>query len=455
MPYARKVISVIGLARSGFAAAKLLLREGARVFVSDSADNEELRSRRDILVKMGAEVELGGHTARVYCGADEIILSPGIPPDIPILLKVAEKYPDLPIISEIELGFRFARGQIIAITGSNGKSTTTSLTGELLKSAGIPVSVCGNIGKPFCEAVLESEPGTVFSLELSSFQLEQIESLRPEVACLLNLSPDHLDRYDSPEDYYAAKMNIFENQIENDMAVLSALDERVRSMAEEVPGRVRYFGAWVGLAEAVYPRNGWIVSDIGGPVQEIVQIKDLGIRGEHNLSNACAALACVLRFTRDIDSLSSALKSFSGLPHRLELIAKIGGVEYINDSKATNVDALECALRSFDSGVILIAGGYDKGADFEPLAELVSSVTRKVILIGDTAERIASDWNGAAEIEPAESLEEAVKIASQIAQSGDVVLLAPGCASFDMFENFEKRGEAFAKIVHKLEKGEG
>lgn len=453
MDYSGKKITVLGLGLSGYSAAKLLIELGASVFVSDSGSCPELEERAKELRVFGAVVELGGHSDEVFRLADEIVISPGIPPDLDILRRAIRMRPDLPIIPEIELGFRVTKGWIIGVTGSNGKSTTVTLLGELFKAAGREHYVVGNIGRPFCDVALSASEDAAICIELSSFQLEGILDFRPFVACLLNLTVDHIDRHKSKLAYYTAKQRILENQIASDYSVLSMDDSRVAMLASETAGRAVLFGIHdLGVTGAFIRNNVLTIKDLDGKISSVLPAEELGIPGPHNLSNACAALACSLPFSLPVDAMATALREFKGLPHRLQRVATIDGVQYINDSKATNLDSLAVSLRSFDRRVVLIAGGYDKGADFSRLRDIVSSRVKRAFLIGDTADRIASDWKDATRIEKVSTLPEAVLRAREAAEPGETVLLAPGCASYDMFKNFEERGNNFIEIVEDLKK---
>ena len=453
MEFIGKKITVIGLARSGFAAAKLLSKNGAIVFVSDSQNTTDIIARADALSAIGVKCELGGHTDLIYKNADEIILSPGVPSDIPILTEAKNEKPNLKIISEIELAFRFAKGKIIGITGSNGKSTVTALVGKLFETAGYETYVVGNIGKAVCEIVEDASEKSVIVIELSSFQLETIDEFRPFISCLLNLQPDHLDRYSDVEKYYLAKQRIFNNQRKSDFAVLSAEDLKVARLAGRLKPSALFFGLRPLSVPGVFVRDGLIkIRKLDGDIIPIINVSELGIPGPHNIANACAAIACTIPFDIDSVPLADGLRSFKGLPHRLQFAGKIGDVVFINDSKATNTDALECALKSFDKPITLIAGGYDKGNDFAPLKNLAASKVKAAVLIGKTADRIAKDWAGGLPIERVVGFDEAIRKALEIASPDGIVLLSPGCASYDMFKNFEDRGERFMEIVEKLAK---
>jgi len=427
MDYNGKKIAIVGLARSGLAAAKLLIEMGADVFVSDTADTPELRRRAEELQGLGAKIELGGHSNSPLREVSEIVLSPGVPTDIPILLWAKANRPELPIISEVELGYRFVKGKIIGITGSNGKSTTVSLLGAIFDTAGFESYVVGNIGRPLCDVALEASEDSILCVELSSFQLESIYHFRPFVACILNLSPDHLDRHYEEETYYAAKERIFVNQTNDDYAVLSADDSRLSRMGEGIAANLLRFSCGAIDGPGAFVNEGSIVMrKPDGDVVPVLDIDELGIPGPHNLANACAAVACTVPFNLNIDALAEALREFGGLPHRLQTVGRINGISFINDSKATNVDALECALNSFDVPLVLIAGGYDKGADFKPLRNLVGQKAKHVVLIGDTAKRIETDWTSAVSMEHASSLDDAVLKAKAAAVPEGIVLLAPG-----------------------------
>ncbi len=451
MDYSGKRVSIIGLGRSGYCAAKMLMDLGAFVFVSDSGYSPELEAKADELRNAGASVELGAHTDTVYRIADEIVVSPGVPANLGILREAERARPYLSIIPEIELGFRVTKGKIVGITGSNGKSTTVSLLGEIFKAAGRDYNVVGNIGRPLCDVALSATPDTIHCVELSSFQLEKILDFRPHVACILNLSADHLDRHETEMKYFEAKERIFANQTAADYSVLSMDDPKVAMLASKVYGRVILFGNNDLGVTGCFVRNGKLtMKDLSGNIIELVDSKELGIPGPHNVSNACAAVACALPFEVSPEACRTALHGFTGLEHRMEKVGESRGVLFVNDSKATNIDSLVVALKSYSDNIILIAGGYDKGADFSEVRELVAERVKAAVLIGVTADKIEAAWAGATKTIRASSLEEAVNIAALNAGKGDVVLLSPGCASYDMFKNFEDRGRQFVQIVQRL-----
>jgi UDP-N-acetylmuramoylalanine--D-glutamate ligase len=356
----------------------------------------------------------------------------------------------IPVWSEIELAFRFLRGKLVAITGSNGKTTTTSLVAHILKMANIHTLVGGNIGTPLLALVESSLDTTVTVAEISSFQLETIEAFRPDIGVLLNLTPDHLDRHGSFDEYAKAKLRMFENQIERDAAILNADDPEVTRRMPAKP-HVFWFSRQKRVAEGAFLRDNQIIFRHDGSEVPIAQCDQISLRGAHNVENALAACAAAYLAGADPAAIASGVKTFKGVEHRLEFVAEIGGVQFYNDSKATNVDATRKALESFPGPLLVILGGKDKGSDYAGLRDLLQERAREVILIGAAAEKIAGQLAGAARIESAGTMERAVELARERAQPGDVVLLAPACASFDQFENYEHRGRVFKELVAKLE----
>ncbi len=439
-----KKISVVGLAKSGVAAAQLALSKGMAVFVSDSADNPDLREKLAELRALGADGELGGHSDAVL-NADLIVVSPGVRLDIPILLSARQR--GIPVVSEIEFAYRFARGRIIAVTGSNGKSTTATLIARIFSDAGIHTILAGNIGMPYSAVVERTTPETVTVLELSSFQLEALSTFRADVAVLLNLSPDHLDRYDSPQDYYRAKFHIFDRQTEDDFAVLFADQPEVSALADRVSSRVLWFSAQKPVSPGAFCRDGLVFRGD----EEILPADQIGIPGPHNLANALAGVASTIPFGIPADSVAASLKNFTGIEHRLERFMERDGVLFVNDSKSTNPDSLRYALLSFDRPIVLIAGGYDKGADFAELAPIFAQKVKAAIFTGDTGQKMASQLCGSlVHCAVVPDFDDAVRRAISLATSGDVVLLSPGCASFDRFKNFEERGRYFKQLVSRI-----
>jgi UDP-N-acetylmuramoylalanine--D-glutamate ligase len=439
---------VVGAARSGVAAAALLRRRGLDVRICDrrAADPEIQQS----LAAQGITCHFASDDPSELEGRDFVVWSPGIPLSHP--LAVAARGAGRPLLSEIEIGYRVAEAPLVCITGTNGKSTTTDLTGALLSAAGREVEVCGNIGRPICEVADHVGSEGLLVVEISSFQLETVEWLKPRVATWLNLTPDHLDRHGSLEAYAALKRRLFEGQDERDFAVWSADDPVV---AAHHAGRATSleFSRHRAVASGAWAEDGEIRLAWRGETETLMPVSELRLRGAHNLSNVLAALATVLPLDTPRPALRACLREYRGLEHRLERVATVDGVEFVNDSKATNLDSLTVALRSFREPVVLIAGGRDKGQDFTSASELVLGHVRHAVLIGEGADRIAAAWNGIP-ITRARNLTEAVDRAYDLARSAPdghgTVLLSPGCASFDMFRDFEDRGQKFKSEVDRL-----
>jgi UDP-N-acetylmuramoylalanine--D-glutamate ligase len=442
-----KHILIVGAARSGMAAAHFLRARGARVTLNDAKPVEQWPETRE-LSATGIEIVGGGHPLELFAQADLIVVSPGVPLALEVF-QHARKV-GVPVIGEVELAARFLRGRIVGITGSNGKTTTTTLIGELLKDGGLSTQVGGNIGTALISLVETSSDDSYTVVELSSFQLEAVEQLHCFVAVLINITPDHLDRYDSMEAYAAAKANIFINQTPNDFAVLNADDERVAKMDALTPARVIWFSrksALPNVQAGIFLRGEQIVSRWDGVEQVLLERADITLRGDHNLENVMSALGVGLACGVASASMRATIRQFKGVEHRLEFVAELDGVKYYNDSKATNVDAAIKSLEAFPGGITVILGGKDKGGDFTPLAPLVKERCEHVILIGAAAEKIASALAKTRPLHRAATLRDAVRLGGQLTQPGGVVLLAPACASFDMFDNFEHRGRVFKEEV--------
>ena len=442
-------VLVVGLGRSGLAASRLALSRGAIVTAADQRAEEELDPAVEEIRALGATIRVGGHPPELAEKADLVIVSPGVPSDTAVL--VAARRRGVPVWGEVELAFRYCRGRILGITGSNGKSTTTSMAGTILRVAGIPGGTGGNLGTPLADLLSADGPSAVHAVELSSFQLETIEGFSPAVAVVLNLSPDHLDRYPTYEAYARAKARLLEAQDAQAYTVLNADDpERVR-LEPFVRGRLRLFSTRSEPARGAFVRRGRLVLKIDANEEEILATGDLPVPGEHNVANAlAAALACRL-VGCDAEALARGLKSYRALPHRLQLIAVVDGVMFYNDSKATNLDATLRALQSFPpKRVHLILGGKDKGADWRSLAPVVRERARRVLLVGQAADAVRAGLRGAAPLVDCVTVREAVRVGFGGAAPGDLVLLAPGCASFDQYRNFEERGEDFRRAVEAL-----
>lgn len=439
---------VAGAARSGVAAARLLARQGAEVLVCDRRAADALPAAARALAADGVATAWGRDDAALLDGRDLLVWSPGIPSDHPLAVAARER--GIPVVGELELGFLAARAPLVCVTGTNGKSTTTDLVGALLRGAGRQVEVCGNIGRAICE-VAESVPATgLLVVEVSSFQLETVAKLKPFVATWLNLTPDHLDRHASLEEYAGLKQRLFERQDEGDYAVRNADDPEVaRRGGAAAP---LWFSAARAVDEGAFFDAGELVLAWRGGLERLMPRTEVRLPGPHNLANALAALATVLPMEPPPAALREVLAGYGGLEHRLEPAGEVGGVRFVNDSKATNTNSLEVALQSFDAPIVLIAGGRDKGQDFRPLAPLVERHVRHLVLIGEGAAGMAKAWPGVP-AERAESLAEAVAVAYRAAGNGGVVLLSPGCASYDMFRDYEDRGRRFKDEVARLAQG--
>lgn len=440
-----KKVLVAGLGRSGVAAANFLHQRGALVTANDSQELTRIPAAAE-LSAMGIKLIAGEHPAELFETSDLIVVSPGIPLSLEPFQRAAAA--GVKIVSEIELASWFIKGRVIGITGTNGKTTTTTLIGEILSQAGKHTLVGGNIGRPMISLVDESTDETFNVIELSSFQLEAVESLHVFAAILLNITPDHLDRYSSMDEYASAKANIFRNQTREDLAVLNADDPLVAEMKTEA--HKVFFSCRRELKEGLFLSGNEIVSRSGAAEKVLITVPEIGIKGAHNLENVMSAMAVALVCGVSPESMRETVKNFRGVEHRLEFVRSLRGVSYYNDSKATNVDSAIKALEAFESGVIVILGGKDKGTSYAPLVPLVKSRCRDVILIGAAAERIAEALAGAGSLHRCGTMEDAVHKAAGLATEGNTVLLAPACASFDMFDNYEHRGRVFKAAVAGL-----
>ena len=441
---------VVGLGKSGVASALFLKSRGARVTVSDSKPEAELRSEILLLLDHGITVETGGHGDRTFRGQDLIVVSPGVPFDSP-QLEQARTLGE-PVIGEVELAAQFLSGPIVAITGANGKTTTTTLAGEIIAAGKFPMLVGGNIGTPAISFADQARPDTWTVLEVSSFQLETIVSFRPRIAVILNITPDHLDRHKTFANYVNAKARIFENQWPDDFAVLNADDPTTAGLADRTRAQLFWFSRKKEVEEGSFVRSGHILFRDGKSEREIMPLSEIPLKGAHNLENVLAGVSIGALVGCQPGQIREAVRNFKAVEHRLEFVAKIAGVDYYNDSKATNVDATIKALESFPANIHLILGGKDKGSDYSVLNELLRERVKRVYTIGAAAAKIESQIAGT-EIVPSQTLENAIRRASESAATGDIVLLAPACASFDQFENYEHRGRVFKEIVHLLAVG--
>ena len=443
-----KRVLVVGLARTGVATALFCAAQGADVTATDSRSEGEIGEEIAKLRAANVKLEMGGHQEQTFLQQDLIIPSPGVPADAPLLQAARAK--GVTIWGEIELAYRFRRGKLIGITGSNGKTTTTSLIEHILRTASFPTILAGNIGTPLISCVARMTNDTVTVVELSSFQLEHIHTFRTDISVFLNLTPDHLDRHHTMELYTKAKARIFENQGEEDFAILNADDPATTPLAPTRP-HVYWFSRKQRAAQGAFLRGDDIVFRNDGREEVVLKREEVPLPGAHNLENVLAAIAAARIAGASAKAVAEGVRSFSGVEHRLEFVAEINGVRYYNDSKATNVDATLKALDSFPGRILVILGGKDKGSDYTPLQEPLRQRAVLALLIGAAADKIASQIDGSVPIERAGTLERAVEIASQAARAGDVVLLAPACASFDQFQNYEHRGRVFKALVRELE----
>src|SRR5271157_5892109 len=443
-----KRVLVVGLGRSGHAVALCLQRHGAVVTVTDNKPPAAFAPLLPELLAQKIGVQLGSQRAEVFLAHDLVVVSPGVPWDLPQL--EATRARGIPVVPEIEVASWYLRDPIVGVTGSNGKTTTTTLLGKMLEASGFSTFVGGNIGVALSSAVETVKPGTIVVAELSSFQLEAIRDFRPHVAVLLNISPNHLDRHPTFEAYAQAKRQIFRNQRADDYAVLNADDPWVRSLGPALVSRKVFFSRLEQIPCGLFVSNGNIVYRTGHMERVLLETKEVRLRGSFNLEDVlgAAAAACVLG--ADFDAVREAVREFKGVEHRLEYVREICGVEFYNNSKATSVDATAKSLEAFERGVHLIMGGKDKGAPYAPLLPLVKDRVREVLLIGAAADRIAQELSGAVELIHAGNLETAVPEAFQRARPGDVVLLAPACSSFDQFQDYEHRGRVFKELVERL-----
>ncbi|PYL28738.1 MAG: UDP-N-acetylmuramoyl-L-alanine--D-glutamate ligase [Verrucomicrobia bacterium] len=430
---------MLGAGLSGSAAAFLLRSEGARVTVLDSAEEKNLlKSTIDNLRAQGVHVICGAAADENSSAYDMAILSPGIDPAFPLARNLLSR--GIKIISELELGWQFCEIPIIAVTGTNGKTTTTELLAQMLNACGQRTIACGNIGKPLSEVAREKQSFNVLTVEVSSFQLEAVRTFRPSISLWLNFAPDHLDRYRSVADYRAAKLRIFENQTDTDVAVVNAIEKFPAIRPRKIT-----FSAYSDQADFQLSDGAIVYQN-----QAVLRLSDTKLRGLHNIENLMATLAAGMARGLSFSHMAPALRNYEPRPHRCEFVREVDGVDYVNDSKATNLDAVEKALRTQTKPVVLIAGGKDKGFTFDPLRSLVKEKVQSTILIGEMAGSIRRSWNGAVKCEIANSLADAVERAHASARPGEVVLFSPGTSSFDMFKSYADRGDQFRALVQAL-----
>jgi len=443
-----KRVLVVGLGKSGVASALFLKSRGAKVTVSDAKPQDQLKEEIPLLLDQGIAVETGGHGERTFRGQDLIVVSPGVPVDAPQLTQaraLGEK-----VIGEIELAAQFFPGRIVAITGSNGKTTTTTLAGDIVAAGGNRTVVGGNIGTPAISLIDQATADTIAVLEVSSFQLETIETFRPQIAVVLNITPDHLDRHRTFAAYVDAKARIFENQKPDNFAVLNADDPTCVELEKRTLSKIFWFSRKKQVSQGAHVREGRILFRDANGHQEIMLVSEIPLKGTHNVENVLAAISVGMLLGVEPALIRETVRNFKAVEHRIEYVATVKGVEYYNDSKATNVDATIKAVESFPANIHLILGGKDKGSDYSALNQLLRERVKQVYTIGSAAAKIESQIAGATKIIHAETLETAVERAAAAAQAGDVVLLAPACASFDQFQNYQHRGQVFKASVRAL-----
>jgi len=441
-------VSVIGAARSGVGIARLMHAQKAIVFVSDLESRSKLSRWISELELLGVEYETGGHSERVYdCAL--MVISPGVPSTAEVVLNALRR--NVRVVSELEVASWFCPCPVVAITGSNGKTTTTTLVGRMLGDARIEHVVAGNIGTAFSTVVQQLKPPDTAVLEVSSFQLDHIESFRPSVSVILNITEDHMDRYEhSMEKYSASKGRVFMNQHSTDILIYDADDLWTSRIVPRANCRTIPFSAKERLNEGAFVERGKLVTVLEGKRSSVIDVEEISIKGLHNLYNSMAATLVAQLLGVSNASIRSTLRNFKGVEHRLEFVRELEGVRYINDSKATNVDSVWYAVQAFKEPIVLLLGGRDKGNDYSRLAEIVVSRVKAVIAIGESASKVESFFGSTVQTVVANSMEEAVQEARRRAVPGDIVMLSPACASFDWFENYEHRGKAFKEIVERL-----
>jgi len=442
-----KKVLVVGLGKSGLAAALFLRRHGAQVTVSDVRSAEALAKDIPALLDAGIMVETGGHGLLTFRRQDLIVVSPGVSLNTPELAQVRSF--GLPVIGELELASRFLKGRVVAITGSNGKTTTTALVGEILQKAGMPALVGGNIGVPVIALIEETTEQTWSVLEVSSFQLESTQRFHPTIAVILNITPDHLDRHGTFENYAFAKERIFAAQDEQDAVVLNADNMRAAQAAGRSVAKVFFFSIEHSVLRGAWVEDGFVVfrQAKDEPIEKIIPLSSIPLKGAHNVENVLAAVCAARLAAATAAQIRTGIEGFRAVEHRLEYVATVNGVDFYNDSKATNVDATAEAVASFSTGIHLILGGKDKGSDYTQLAQLLHARVRAVYTIGSAAAKIESQLRGIVTMESCETLDKAVSAAASAARPGEVVLLAPACSSYDQFENYEQRGKVFKELV--------
>ena len=448
MDLRNKKISIIGAARSGLGAAKLAAKIGAIPFISDSASEQTLYNSIQVLSGEKINFETGKHSDKVY-DCDLMIVSPGVPSNAEVITNALNK--GIKVISEVEFASYFNKAKVIGITGTNGKTTATTLCGYLFNHCGVNTFTAGNIGLALSEISAETKTSDFVSLEISSFQLDLIDKFKPDIAVILNITPDHLNRYDnSVEKYAQSKLKIFKNQDSSDYLILNKDCELLSNYFSSANSKLFYFSTTKNVSNGCFVSDNQIKYVKNSKEEFSFPIEELGIKGEHNVQNAMAVIIAAKIFDLNDRKIKEALTLFKGVEHRLEFVREIEGIRFINDSKATNVDSVVVALKSFDEPIFLILGGRDKGNDYSLIENLVIKKVKKIYAVGESAEKVFNYFHQKVKTEIKKDFEDVINTALSEARSGDVVLLSPACASFDMFENFEHRGKVFKKIVNKI-----
>ena len=451
MEVKNKKVLVFGLGISGIGAGKILEAHGADVVLYDGNQKlTEEKVRKQLGEDSNAKIVIGEFPEEILENLDMTVLSPGVPTDLPVIEKMRKQ--GVTVIGEVELAYQYGKGDVLAITGTNGKTTTTTLLGEIMKNYQDNVYVVGNIGTPYTTAASLMTDDTITVAEMSSFQLESIVDFRPRVSAILNFTPDHLNRHHTMEAYVNAKKNIAKNQTEDDYCILNYEDELTREFGKEVKAKVLYFSSQRKLEEGIYLEDGNIIYHYGNVSEKICHVDELQILGTHNHENVMAACAMAAVYGVPVEKIRESVKAFKGVEHRIEYVTEKDGVAYYNDSKGTNPDAAIKGIQAMNRPTVLIGGGYDKGSEYTEWINIFDGKVKKLILIGDTKEKIAEDARkcGFTDYEFADTFEEAVLTAAKIAESGEAVLLSPACASWDMFPSYEVRGEKFKEIVKSL-----
>ncbi|TCP70427.1 UDP-N-acetylmuramoyl-L-alanine--D-glutamate ligase [Baia soyae] len=448
-----KQVVVLGLARSGFAVAKLLVEQGAKVIVNDARERIECANEADPLEQMGISVICGGHPDDLICRqVDLVVKNPGIPYHIKPIEQALKL--GIPVVTEVEIASQFSKAPIIGITGSNGKTTTTTLVGKMLQNSEVSVTVAGNIGQALSEVTPGLSESDWLVAELSSFQLKGTVTFQPKIAALLNVTPAHMDYHQTMEDYVTSKWNLFQNQTPDDVAILNADSAICRELVEDgnLNSRIIWFSKDEVAGQGVFIKDGWIISNLDGKETAILPVEEVALPGPFNLENVLAATAISIVAGAHIERIAETIRMFGGVEHRLEYVETIEGVRYYNDSKATNAQATLTALTSFEEPIVWIAGGLDRGVDFQELIPVLSEHVQAVIAYGESSPILAlrAREAGIESIIQVEDIEEAVYSAHEISRSGDVVVLSPACASWDLYTSFEQRGSIFKQAVHRL-----